>query len=379
MTRRTLRRALTLILATSVALPAASPAAHADSRHTDPHHTDPRPAAIDAWQESSTVRLTADGSLSDVLALSTGDVWAVGQQQIWDVWKNRGTIRHWNGERWSEVAIRDSTGAGNLRAVSASAGQVWAAGDGHDGLPYLARGDVNGFDRVRPEGLRSGDWLGGVYAGGERVVAVGSRDDNGLIVGWHEGEWTFQVTKEEGALYAVAGAFAVGDTGTAPLIMHHTGDTWKSMPVPHIPGGYLRDIQVDSGKRALAVGGVYRGPGKVEPLALAWNGKRWRQLPLPIRSVRLYGVTGDGKGHYWISGYDPARAAEPFILRCDKRSCEVIRGGEVEGRSSVRLQAVTYLAGKQAVWAVGHAVDARERYTDVVESFGPGVPEPAKS
>jgi hypothetical protein len=67
------------------------------------------------------------------------------------------------------------------------------------------------------------------------------------------------------------------------------------------------------------------------------------------------------------------------MLRCEKRSCEVIRGGEVAGRSSVRLQAVTYLAGKQAVWAVGHAVDAKERYTDVVESFGPGVPEPAKS
>jgi hypothetical protein len=371
MTRRTLRRALTLILATSVALPAASPAAHAD---------DPRPAAIDAWQDSTTARLTADGSLSDVLALSSGDVWAVGQQQIWDVWKNRGTIRHWNGERWSEVAIRDSTGAGNLRAVSAATpGEVWAAGDGHDGLPYLVRGDVNGFDRVRPEGLRSGDWLGGVHAAGGRVVAVGSRDDNGLIVGLHEGEWTFQVTKEEGALYAVAGAFAVGDTGTAPLIMHQTGGTWKSMPVPSIPGGYLRDIQVDSGKRALAVGGVYRGPGKVEPLALSWNGKRWRQLPLPVRSVRLYGVTGDGKGHYWISGYDPARAAKPFMLRCEKSSCKVIRGGEVAGRSSVRLQAVTYLAGKQAVWAVGHAVDAKERYTDVVESFGPGVPEPAKS
>ncbi len=370
MTRRTLRRALTLILATSVALPAASPAAHAE----------PRPAAIDAWQQSTSVRLTADGSLSDVLAMSAADVWAVGQQQIWDVWKNRGTIRHWNGERWSEVPIRDSTGAGNLRSVSASApGEVWAAGDGHDGLPYLAHGDVGGFDRVRPEGLRSGDWLGGVHAGGERVVAVGSRDDNGLIVSRHEGEWTFQVTKEEGALYAVAGAFAVGDTGTAPLIMHYAGGTWKSMPVPSVPGGYLRDIQVDSGKRALAVGGVYRGPGKVEPLALTWNGKRWRRLALPVRSVRLYGVTGDGKGRYWISGYDPKRAAEPFLLRCDKRSCEAVRGGEVEGRSSVRLQAVTYLTGGQAVWAVGHAVDAKERYTDVVEAFGPANPAPAKS
>jgi len=326
------------------------------------------------------VRLAADGSLSDVLALSATDVWAVGQQQIWDVWKNRGTIRHWDGERWGEVPIRDETGAGNLRAISAAGpGEVWAAGDGHDGLPYRARGDLGGFDRVRPQGLRSGDWLGGVDAADERVVAVGSRDGNGLIVSWDKGTWAFQVTKEEGALYAVSDAFAVGDTGTEPLIMHYADGTWKAMPVPSVPGGYLRDIQVDTAKRALAVGGVYRGPGEVEPLALSWNGKRWQRLAVPVETARLYGVTGDGKGRYWLSGYDTARATEPFMLRCEKRSCEPIRGRAADGRSSVRLQAVTYLEGRQAVWAVGHAVDAKERYTDVVESFGPKDPEPRTS
>ncbi|MEU4574042.1 hypothetical protein ACBI99_05200 [Nonomuraea sp. ATR24] len=366
MTRRYQRRALSLTLATSVALSGVTPAAHAE----------PRPAAIDAWERTTSVRLVADGSLSDVLALSSGDVWAVGQQQIWDVWKNRGTIRHWNGERWSEAPIRDTTGAGSLRSISAaSSGDVWAAGDGHDGVPFIARGDTGGFDRVRPEGLRSGDWLGGIDAAGERVTAVGSRDDKGLIVTWHDNEWTFQPTKEKGALYAVSGGFAVGDTGRAPLIVHQSGGDWKSMPVPSVPGGYLRDIHVDSGKRALAVGGVYHGPGKVGPLALAWNGKRWKRLSLPVKGARLYGVTGDGKGRYWISGYDPARASQAFMLRCDKRSCEVLRGAAAEGRSSVRLQAVAYLAGRQAVWAVGHAVDDQERYTDVVESFGPGQPD----
>ncbi|MBF8192777.1 hypothetical protein ITP53_45285 [Nonomuraea sp. K274] len=351
-------------MATFVILSQVTPAAHAD----------PRPATIEAWQQSTSVRLDADGSLSDVLALSQNDVWAVGQQEIWDVWKNRGTIRHWNGARWAEVGVRDATAAGNLRGLAAAgSSDVWAVGDGHDGLPYLAHGDAGGFDRVRPQGLRAGDWLGGVDARPGRVVAVGSRDRQGLILTGQGNTWTVEETKEPGALYAVAEGFAVGDTGTEPLVVHYSGGSWKSMPLPSIRGGYLRDIHVDSAKRAIAVGGVYHGPGDIAPLVLTWNGKRWRELGLPGSGARLYGVTGDGKGRYWMAGYDPERAAEPFMMRCEKGECDVIRGGAKKGRSSVRLQAVAYLAGKSAVWAVGHAVDAADRYTDVVESFAPKV------
>ncbi|MEO3831983.1 hypothetical protein [Nonomuraea sp. B1E8] len=362
MTRRSQRRALSLLLATSVALTQAAPAAHAE----------PRPATIEAWQQSTSVRLQADGSLSDVLAISADDVWAVGQQEIWDVWKNRGAIRHWNGKSWAEVPVRDATAAGNLRGLAAvSASDVWTVGDGHDGLPFLAHGDATGFDRVRPQGLRAGDWLGGIDARSGRIVAVGSREKNGLILTGHGASWTVHETKEKGALYAVADGFAVGDTGTGPLIVHQSGGAWKSMPVPSIPGGYLRDVHVDSSKRAMAVGGVYHGPGDISPLVLTWNGKRWREQRLPRSEARLYGVTGDGKGRYWMAGYDPSRAGEPFMMRCEKGDCEIIRGRAKHGRSSVRLQAVAYLAGKGAVWAVGHAVDTADRYTDVVEAFAP--------
>ncbi|MBB5082597.1 hypothetical protein [Nonomuraea endophytica] len=364
MTRRSRRRALSLTAAVCLASSLVVPPGVA--------HADPRPATIEAWQQSTSARLDADGSLSDVLALSAGDIWAVGQQAIWDVWKNRGTIRHWNGKAWGEVAIRDSTGAGNLRSVAAAApGEVWALGDGHDGLPYLAKGDLAGFDRVQVPGLWSGDWLGGLDARGGKVVAVGRRDKTGLIVTGQGNSWTVQKTKEKGALYAVSSGFAVGDTGEQPLIVRQSGGSWKAMPVPSVPGGYLRDIQVDNAKRALAVGGVYHGPGSVEPLVLSWNGKKWTREKLPAIEARLYGVTGDGKGRYWIAGYDAARPTEGFLMRQGKDGFQVIRGGgTLKGRDAVRLQAVTYLPGKGTVWAVGHVVDATDRYTDVVETFG---------
>lgn len=383
MTRRLRRRALSLGLTSYLLVLPVTPAAHAD----------PRPVSIEAWQRSTSARLEADGSLSDVLALSAGDVWAVGQQQIWDVWKNRGTIRHWNGSAWAEVPVRGNTAAGNLRALAGGSGQVWAIGDGHDGLPYLAQGDAGGFDRVsipltkQPGGgydsLRVGDWLGGIDARQGKVVAVGSRDGHGLIVSGQGGAWTFQRTEKKGTLYAVAGGFAVGNGGGRPMIMRLIGGEWKAATpatLPDIPGGYLRDLQVDSPKRAVAVGGVYRGPGEVEPLVLTWNGKRWHREKLPASSrTMLYGVAGDGKGRYWISGYDPDRPAQPYLLRMGKDSAQVIRGGSTDGRRTVRLQAVTYVPGTGAVWAVGHAVDAADRYTDVVETFGPKGPTAADS
>lgn len=365
MTRRSRRRALSLTTAVCLALVPVTPA-----------HADPGPA-IEAWQQSTSARLNADGSLSDVLALSAGDVWAVGQQEIWDVWKNRGTIRHWNGSAWTEITIRDATGAGNLRSVAATApADVWALGDGHDGLPYLAKGDVTGFDRVQVPGLWSGDWLGGLDARpGGKLVAVGSREKNGLIVTGQGNTWSVQETKETGALYAVSSGFAVGDTGSAPLILRQSGNTWKAMKVPAIKGGYLRDIQVDGPKRALAIGGVYHGAGEAEPLVLSWDGKRWAREQLPPVNAKLYGVASDGKGRFWISGYDQQRPAEGFLLRQEEDRFQVIRGGgAVKGRSSVLLQAVTYLPGKGTVWAVGHVVDATDRYTDVVETFGPKAP-----
>jgi hypothetical protein len=369
MTRRHRRRVLSLTLATCLAYPLVVPVEGAA-------RAEPRPVTAESWQRSSSARLDVDGSLSDVLALSAGNVWAVGQQEIWDVWKNRGTIRHWNGTAWTEVAIRDATGAGNLRTVAAGTPtQVWAVGDGHDGLPYLANGDVTGFDRVQVPGLWAGDWLGGLDAKGGKVVAVGSRGGKALIVSGQSGSWTVTPTTSDGALYAVSGGFAVGDTGDRPLVMRQSGGSWKPMRLPRIPGGYLRDIQVDSAKRALAVGGVYHGPGQIDPLVLSWNGRRWTREKLPPITARLYGVTGDGKGRYWISGYDRERPAEGFLLRQEKGRFEVIRGGgDAKSRNSVRLQAVTYLPGKGTVWAVGHVVDATDRYTDVVETFGPKPP-----
>jgi hypothetical protein len=372
MTRRNARRASALCAgALLLADPHAPAAAHADPA---------RPPAAEAWQQSSSVRLRADGSLSDVVGFSATDMWVVGQQQIWDVWQNTGAIRHWNGTSWSEVGIRnDATGAGHLRSIAAASPQeVWTVGDGHDGLPYVARGGPAGFDRVGVDQVRPGDWLGGVAATSGKVVAVGGRDRRPLLVTGSGlgsgGKWTIRTSKDPGTLYGVAlsgkEGWAVGDTGKGPLIKRLTVRGWRDVPTPRIPGGYLRDVHIDGAKNAIAVGGVFHGPDEVTPLVLAWNGKRWAKVRGPGGTARLYGVTGDGKGRFWVSGHDPDRPGEAYLSRYDGRRWKVIRGGPAD-RVTVRLQSVTYVPGTGGVIAVGHVVDAESRYTDVVERFGP--------
>ncbi|GGS55123.1 hypothetical protein GCM10010156_12410 [Planobispora rosea] len=358
-------------------LPLHPPAAHADPV---------RPPAAESWQAPATARLSSDGSLSDVVAISPSDVWAVGQQSAWDVWQSRSAIVHWNGSGWSEVAVRnDSTGAGLLHSVAAaSATELWAVGEGHDGMPYLARGDGSAFERITVDSLHVGDWLGGVAVTPGRVAAVGRRDGHPLIVTGSGGRWKLTQAEGEGALYGVSvsakgDGWAVGDTGEKPLVMRLSEGTWKAFPVPDIPGGYLRDVHVNGPKRALAVGGVYRGPDEDVPLVLSWNGKKWSRVTVRGGDVRLYGVTGDRKNRFWISGVDLERPGEAFLLRYDGRTLKALHGAAPAAPRTIRLQAAAYVPGTGTVWSVGHVVDDAGRYTDVIERFGAGLPERARS
>src|SRR6266571_4140414 len=87
---------------------------------------------IEHWNGSSwsVVKSPNPGSSSDhltgVAAVSTSDVWAVGNGKTSS---GKTLIEHWNGSSWSVVASPSPGSGGDLRAVAAvSAGNVWAVG-----------------------------------------------------------------------------------------------------------------------------------------------------------------------------------------------------------------------------------------------------------
>jgi hypothetical protein len=377
MTRRPSRRAaplcvlLTGLLAGTLLRPTS--AAHAQA---EPSPAMPSKAATaDLTPPSASARLRVDGSLSDIVALGPDNVWAVGQEGVWDDWQSRGVITHWDGRSWNAVDIRnDASGAGRLRSVAAaSPTELWAVGEGHDSRPYVVRGDGSSFDRVDVGELRAGDWLGGVAAVPGRVVAVGSRDGQPMIATGTSSGWTVTGRDSRGTLYGVAlvsakEGWAVGETTRGPFVLRLSGGKWKPARVPRIKGGFLRDVYARGARHAVAIGGVYRSSGKIYPLALEWNGKRWSRMRVPNRAAELYGVTGDGDGRLWAVGYDPARPQEPFVLRHSGGRWRTERGGGAGGDRTVRLQAVTHVTG--LTMAVGHIVDRSGRYTDLIETVG---------
>src|SRR6266702_2338901 len=87
---------------------------------------------IEHWNGSSWIVMKSPnpGSSSDhlngVAAVSTSDVWAVGNGKTSS---GKTLIEHWNGSSWSVVTSPSPGSGGDLRAVAAvSAGNVWAVG-----------------------------------------------------------------------------------------------------------------------------------------------------------------------------------------------------------------------------------------------------------
>ena len=87
---------------------------------------------IEHWNGTSwsVVKSPNPGSSSDhlngVTAVSTSDVWAVGNGKTSS---GKTLIEHWNGTSWSVVASPSPGSGGDFRAVDAvSAGNVWAVG-----------------------------------------------------------------------------------------------------------------------------------------------------------------------------------------------------------------------------------------------------------
>jgi hypothetical protein len=185
------------------------------------------------------------GSLVDVIAIRSDDVWAVGTGNGFDDENDEALIVHWTGDRWK----RSPWDANQLVGVSEGRnGNVWAAGWNDKEVseeevvvrvngvwqPAVSLGD---FDWI-------GSWFNDIDAEGSSVWAVGgfyTHDTEGAIIERWDGE-QFQLVPVAGAidLYAVtqvdSHAFAVGRGYSGePVIEGWARGVWRPM---HLPAGW---------------------------------------------------------------------------------------------------------------------------------------------
>ena len=184
------------------------------------------------------------GSLVDVIAIRSDDVWAVGRGNGFDDENDEGLIVHWTGDRWK----RSPWDANQLVGISVGRnGDVWVAGwndkeISEEEVVVRTNGVWQGV------GSLGGDWIGSwfndISAEGSAVWAVGgfyTYDAEGAMIERWDGE-QFQLVPVAGAidLYAVtqvgSHAFAVGRGYSAEPVIEAWGKgVWRPM---HLPAGW---------------------------------------------------------------------------------------------------------------------------------------------
>src|SRR5579872_2227657 len=177
-------------------------------------------AAVAAVRAPATFSIS--GGLSDVVAISATNAWAVGSTGSSSSAKT--LIMHWNGTAWKRVASPSPAGSAVLSSVAAtSPTNAWAIGSAGN-KTLILRWNGTTWEQVPSPHLASGSLISAMAA------------------------------------TSPTNAWAVGSIGnTKTLIIHWNGTAWQQVPSPSPPPAYLTSVAATSTSSAWAVG--YTGTG----------------------------------------------------------------------------------------------------------------------
>jgi hypothetical protein len=372
---------------------------------------DTQPAVAPTCSWSTVPAPTADPArfdtyLRSVTASGQDDAWAVG------IYREPGEgslvhleLQHWDGTRWSEAPVPPILGSGEgpsvFGAASTGSDDTWAVGlqDAEQGgVPLALHWDGRSWsvsempDTGEPEshlGATSANSSGDVWAVGN-WARPGKLEGGGLALHWDGTHWqNVPVPKappvaETGGPYdslesvsgsasddvwAVGSSLNVPETTSETLTVHWDGSRWAIVPSPNVepePGtgnidNTLIAVAVTAPDDAWAVGSFEEKglrhvlPTTNRPLALHWDGIRWRTFPLPdVGQGDLNGVAAVDRDDVWAVGQTVVNSGgdykvSPLLLHWDGSTWSRVTA-PTEGDAS--LSAVTAIPGG-GLWAVG--------------------------
>jgi len=327
-------------------------------------------------------------NLYGVSAVSTNDVWAVGDADSPGGGGGFSTlIEHWNGKQWRVVASPDFPGsyASILSSVSVTSGtNAWAAGyytlPNGGAFTLIEHWDGSKW-RVTPSPNPSqyGNILDGISAvSGADVWAAGyySPPSGGaytLIEHWNGSQWSItpspNPSQSVNILYSVSATSnsSIWATGsyTSPngdgynLIEHWNGSQWSvvSNPNPSQYGNILYGVSAVSSSDAWVAGNYYSASlSHTHTLIERWNGSQWRKMSSPSPggfADLLYAVSALSDTDAWVVGEYLTRSQTEYTLteHWNGSSWQVIPAASPGPAHT--LKGVTQAPGSTQVWAVG--------------------------
>jgi len=233
-------------------------------------------------------------------ASSPTDAWAVGGF-------DRAVAWHWDGSQWVAVHVdaerRAYDGLGGVAAVNAD--DAWAVGSTYTGTsgPLVMHWDGSTWHIVELPFTRPGDLLA-VSAAHGQVWAAGSqqfgRRTRPLMLHFADGAWTQQTipflfsydelrqvfAASDHDIWVTADRQRHGDTPYGTIIAHWDGQTWRRIPMPFGRFDLPASFAATSFNDAWAVGSyadrycTLRAHSRT--IAAHWDGHRWQVTPTPI-------------------------------------------------------------------------------------------------
>jgi hypothetical protein len=298
-----------------------------------PHAGAPTPCGTWAYVPGPKSTSSTDKiALSNITAVASNDVWAVGSRVDEGKQTEETLLQHWDGQQWTVVASPNPSRHNFLRTIAAVApDDVWTAGS------YL---DTNETDRTLILHWDGTSW--------HQIRSPNLSSGNNVIMGL--------------ATVSASDAWAVGinyppDSGARTLILHWDGSQWASVPSANVPdvNNYLGAVTALGPNDVWAVGSTrqFEANGTTASLAEHWDGQAWQIVPVPVRADNhgLGAVVGLATDDVWaVGGFHSDSAEGTLIQHWDGQHWQTVPSPALPERA--------YLSGVAAVnskdiWGVG--------------------------
>jgi hypothetical protein len=317
-------------------------------------------------------------TLSDVVALTSTDAWAVGSKSavVDDQLTQRSMALHWDGRAWTEAPTPPIDGSALAGVFALAPDDVWAVGSVLEELlgsrPLIEHYDGAAWTVVPSPQIEFGNLFAISGTSPTDLWAVGTvRNPVHMLIEHYDGQrWRIvrspNIQTDFVSLEGVtaisptdvwaAGYFLAHTFGNAPLVVHFDGAAWSlvSTPEPGDEGSELYDIAGSASDSVWAVGRTTSDAG-TQPLAMRWNGTVWT-IPAPA-----IGEAAHFNGVALRPGGNPLAVGQATGMGGTQRTLtEVFRGGSWKvvpspnaGSQDNILFDAAVTDGVDEAWAVG--------------------------
>lgn len=344
------------------------------------------------WQLVPTPNPPSSGGgqaeLEAVSGTASDDVWAVGFSQAFGSSRSNTLIQNWDGTAWRIVPSPNPPGINRLTDVVArSANDVWAVGEtgGLPRKPLILRWDGNRWTQI-PNNC--GGALNAITAvpGTETLWAVGQYTTcffNGRR--WQAAQPASAPILEGVSAGSATDVWAVGRVITcfpkfcesASTIQRWTGTRW--IEANHRLAGDLLGVQVVAANDVWAVGN--ENPGTA---IRHWDGKAWSDVPSPnpARGGILNAIDAAGPDQLWSVGHFDN---DSYVDRTLTIQAPSTTQGQIVGQSSSAFSIVSWFGpvsgSTEASFNGGHfeipGLPAGKYLLTVSDTFGECEPDSA--